>query len=103
MPKGMSPVTKPDKSSGETSSRYGVGEDVSASSPTNPEVTVSAPQPNDVERYARHLCRHWGQTRSPAYHKQTFVRGFADFMKLIVRIQVEHAGEPSCPKKSDPV
>lgn len=63
----------------------------------------NVPQPNEVERYARQLCRHWGDTRAPVYHEQSFVRGFADFMQLIVRIQVKHAGESSCPKKPDHV
>lgn len=54
-----------------------------------PKIIYIPPPPNEVERYARQLCRGWAENRSPEYGDMAFVSGFVRFMKQVVRSQAK--------------
>jgi hypothetical protein len=57
---------------------------------TPKQVVYYPPKPNEVERYARQVCRGWEETKSPDYGDLAFVGEFVRFIKLVVQINAKY-------------
>jgi hypothetical protein len=57
------------------------------------QVIYYPPKPNEVERYARQVCRDWAETKSPDYGELVFVSEFVRFMKLVVQINAKRLNQ----------